>query len=201
MNAGPPARLRALAAQAGVGVLLDVGARAGLLASFTTTCTADTLAARCDLDAAFARDWLNGMVLAKLADHDGHRDTYAPLADTRAVLELLLQPPRNAVDAPGAMAASALGAAPLETLRALRRQMHAGEALAILELRTADCVADNADHPLGPALYAASLRRRQAGHAGVFGANELRALMTAAGFRDVEVTAAGPLHVIVRGAL
>ncbi len=200
MNAGAPARLRALAAQAGVGVLLDVGARDGLLASFTTTCTADELAARCEVDAALARDWLNGMVLAKLADHDGRRDTYSLLPDIHAALELL-QPPQNAVDATGARPASALGSSPLAALRSLRASMKPGEALSIVELRTADCLADNADHPLGPALYAASLRRRQAGDAGVFSENQLRALMATAGFRDVQVMAAGPLHIIVRGVL
>lgn len=197
MNAGAPARLRALAAQAGVGVLLDVGAREGLLASFTTTCTAQELAARCGVDVAFARDWLNGMVLAKLADHDGHRDTYALLVDTRAALELL---GADAVPV-GTMAASALGATPLETLRALKASMHEGEALRIVELRAADCLADNADHPLGAALYAASLRRRETGGAGVFGVNELRALMVNAGFRDIEVQDIGALHIVVRGVL
>jgi hypothetical protein len=197
VNAAAPARLRALAAQAGVGVLLDVGARAGLIDAFTTTCTADELAARCAVDVAIARDWLNGMVLASLADHDGRRDTYALLPETRAALALLQAPPHT----DGALAASALGPAPLVALRALRASMKAGDALAIVELRSADCLADNAAHPLGPAVYAASLRRRAAGEAGVLGEHQLRALMTAAGLRDVEVTAVGPFHIVVRGVV
>jgi hypothetical protein len=202
MNAAASARLRALAAQAGVGVLIEVGHREGMFDKLDEVVTAAELAARCRVSVELARDWLDGLVLAKLVEYDGRRDTYALLADARAALTLLDEPPLELFGESDqrVVTAAALGPAPLEALRALAASMEHGEVLTLVELRAADSVADNLDHPLGPALYASSLRRRQAGRAGVIGEARVWALMAAAGFSDLAVAPLGTLHIAVRGA-
>jgi hypothetical protein len=167
-----------------------------MFAALSSTTTPAELAARCNVDVELARDWLDGLVLARLVDHDGHRGTYTLEPDARvalAIVELIV------IDDDNVIAASRLGPSALDTLRARYASMAPGMSLSVVELRAAERVADNIDHPLGPALYAASLTRRASGGAGILGEARLRALMTLAGFVDVDSRNIEPFHVVVSG--
>lgn len=190
------ARLRALAAQAGVGVLIDVGRRHALFAHLDSreSVTAEAFAARANLDVGFVRDWLDGLVLGRFVEHDGRRDTYRALPELGA-LRALIPPPSDHAE----VHACELGPAPLDRLRALHATLAPGDVVRVIEFAAADCVADNLDHPLGAGLYAASLLRRERGGAGVMGVDTLRALMRAAGFTvmRMERAARGAIDIVI----
>jgi hypothetical protein len=201
------ARLRALRAQAAAASLVDMGRALGLFARLAGLAPAPRaeLAAVACVDERWLGDWLDGLVVAGLVDHDGARATYrldAALAIDDDVDELLFAAARAACPAvaEGALLVN-VGADALGAVRATRARLAAGQEMAVAVIDAAARVSDNLDHPLGAALYVRSLAHRAHGRGGVVDEHTLLRAFADAGLSDVRVhrerTAAGTILVVV----
>ena len=202
------ARLRALRAQAAAASLVDIGRAHGLFARLTNLAplTRAQLASIACVDERWLGDWLDGLVVAGLVDHDGARGTYqldAALVDEHGDIDDVIFDAARALCpdiSEGALLVN-VGADPLPALRAVCARVAAHDEVAVAVVDAAARVSDNLDHPLGAALYARSLAQRAQGRGGVVDEHKLVRAFADANLVDVRVlrtrTAVGAILVVV----
>lgn len=191
------ARLRALRAAAAAASLVDKGRELGLFTKLAGKAPASRseLAALASVDERWLGDWLDGLVVAGLIDHDGARGTYqleTALADAAELDDdlddIVFESARVLCPdvSEGALLVN-IGSNALGAIAATRAQLAAGEHMAVAVVDAAARVSDNLDHPLGAALYARSLTQRALGRGGVVDEAVVVRSFVDAGLTDVRV--------------